>query len=51
MRRLSAVLAVGLGPLLTRPLAASARVPDGVIELSAGSVVAGIGFSWGRGTP
>ena len=50
MRRLSAVLAMGFGLLLAQPLAASAQVPDGVIELSGGSVAAGIGFSWGSGT-
>ena len=45
MRRLSAVLAMGFGLLVAQPLAASAQVPDGVIELSGGSVAAGIGFS------
>jgi hypothetical protein len=50
MRRLSAVLAMGFGLLLAQPFATSAKVPDGVIELSGGSVAAGIGFSWGSGT-
>ena len=41
----SDVLAMGLGLLL----GISAEAPDGVIELSGGSVAAGIGFSWGSG--
>jgi hypothetical protein len=50
MRRYFTVLAIGLGLLLGHILPTSAQVPDGVIELSGGSVAAGIGFSWGSGT-
>ena len=39
-----------MGLLLVHPLALFAQTPDGVIELSGGSVAAGIGFSWGSGT-
>ena len=38
---------------LCLPLAASAAprpAPDGTIRLSGGSVAAGVGFSWGKGT-
>ena len=49
MRKLFAVLAMALGVLVAQPLAASAQAPDGVIELSGGSVAAGIGYSWGSG--
>jgi hypothetical protein len=41
---------MGLGLLVAQPFSASAQTPDGVIELSGGSVAAGIGFSWGSGT-
>jgi hypothetical protein len=44
------VLAIGVGLLLGHILPTSAQVPDGVIELSGGSVAAGVGFSWGSGT-
>jgi hypothetical protein len=50
MRKILAVLAMGFSVLLAQPLSASAQAPDGVIELSGGSVAAGIGFSWGSGT-
>jgi hypothetical protein len=40
-----------LGILLVQPVALSAQTPDGVIELSGGSVAAGIGYTWGGGTP
>jgi hypothetical protein len=50
MRKPLIVLAIGLGLLLGHILPTSAQVPDGVIELSGGSVAAGIGFSWGSGT-
>lgn len=49
MRRLFAVL-IGLAILLTQPIASSAQTPEGVIELSGGSVAAGIGLTWGSGT-
>jgi hypothetical protein len=50
MRRFFTMLAVGLGLSLVQAFPTSAQVPDGVIELSGGSVAAGIGFSWGSGT-
>ena len=50
MRKFFSVLAIGFGLLLGHILPTSAQVPDGVIELSGGSVAAGIGFSWGGGT-
>src|SRR5580700_10076268 len=50
MRRFFALLGIGLGFLLAQPIASSAQTPDGVIELSGGSVAAGIGFTWGAGT-
>ena len=50
MHKFFTVLAVGLGLSLVQALPASAQAPDGVIELSGGSVAAGIGFSWGSGT-
>ncbi len=50
MRTSLATLGVGLGLLLAHPVPSSAQTPDGVIELSGGSVAAGIGYSWGKGT-
>jgi hypothetical protein len=50
MRKILAVLAMGFSVLLAQPVSASDQAPDGVIELSGGSVAAGIGFSWGNGT-
>jgi hypothetical protein len=50
MRKFLATSAIGLGLLLTQPASPSAQTPDGVIELSGGSVSAGIGYSWGSGT-
>jgi hypothetical protein len=50
MRKWFTVLTLALGVMLAQPFAASAQAPDGVIELSGGSVAAGIGYSWGSGT-
>jgi len=50
MRKLFAVLMMAFGVLVAQPFAALAQAPDGVIELSGGSVAAGIGYSWGSGT-
>jgi hypothetical protein len=50
MRTFVTALAMGFGLLVAQALPVSAQVPDGVIELSGGSVAAGIGFSWGSGT-
>ena len=50
MRKILALLGLGLVLLLAQPVASSAQTADGVIELSGGSVAAGIGYSWGSGT-
>jgi hypothetical protein len=50
MRKFFALLSVGVALLFANPPVSSAQVPDGVIELSGGSVSAGIGYSWGSGT-
>lgn len=50
MRRTIAILTTGLSLLLWSPVPSSAETPDGVVELSGGSVAAGIGYSWGSGT-
>src|ERR1700752_3093014 len=50
MRKFFILLSAGVALLFANPLVSSAQVPDGVIELSGGSVAAGIGYSWGSGT-
>jgi len=50
MKRLLAASAIGLGLLLGQLGSSAAQSPDGVIELSGGSVAVGIGYSWGNGT-
>jgi hypothetical protein len=50
MQKFRMVLAVGLGLLAAQPAVSFAQTPDGVIELSGGSVAIGIGYSWGNGT-
>jgi hypothetical protein len=50
MRKPSAVAATGLAILLCQLTPSFAQTPDGVIELSGGSVGAGIGINWGSGT-
>src|SRR5215475_13241458 len=50
MRKLFAVPALVLGLLFAQIGLTSAQSPDGVIELSGGSVAVGIGYSWGSGT-
>ncbi len=50
MRKFFALLSVGAALLFASVPVSSAQVPDGVIELSGGSVSAGIGYSWGSGT-
>jgi hypothetical protein len=50
MRKFFALLSVGVALLVANPPISSAQAPDGVIELSGGSVAAGIGYSWGSGT-
>ena len=52
MRR--AMIAIGIAAVVVGwvggPVGAQRRTPDGTVELSEGSVAAGIGFSWGKGT-
>ena len=50
MRRMFVAGGIGLGLLLGQAAPLLAQTPDAVIELSGGSVAAGIGFSWGSGT-
>src|SRR5258706_1799878 len=46
----SAITAACLAILPTASFAAAATEPDATIELKEGSVAAGIGFTWGKGT-
>jgi hypothetical protein len=50
MRNALTVIGPSLGLLLSSPVASLAQTPDAIIELSGGSVAAGIGYSWGHGT-
>jgi hypothetical protein len=50
MHKTVAALGLTLGLLLGQTAYVSAGTPDAVIELSGGSVAAGVGFSWGSGT-
>jgi hypothetical protein len=50
MRKMLVVAGTALGLLLSQAAPSLAQTPDGVIELSGGSLAAGIGFSWGSGT-
>ena len=50
MRKTLAVIGTSLGLLLSYPVLSFAESPDAVIELSGGSVAAGIGWHWGHGT-
>ncbi len=50
MRNALAVLGLGFAFQLAQPVVSWAQTPDAVIELSGGSVSAGIGYSWGSGT-
>jgi hypothetical protein len=50
MRHALTVVGTSLGLLLSNPVASLAQTPDAIIELSGGSVAAGIGYSWGHGT-
>jgi hypothetical protein len=50
MRNALTVIGTSLGLLLSNPVASVAQTPDAIIELSGGSVAAGIGYSWGHGT-
>jgi hypothetical protein len=50
MRKSAAAVATGLVALLCQLTPSLAQTPDAVIELSGGSVGAGVGFSWGSGT-
>jgi hypothetical protein len=44
------VAAVGLVALVGGSVGAQSKQPDASLELSEGTVAAGIGFSWGKGT-
>jgi hypothetical protein len=50
MRHALTVVGTSLGLPLSNPVASLAQTPDAIIELSGGSVAAGIGYSWGHGT-
>lgn len=50
MRKSATAVATGLVILFCQLAPSLAQTPDAVIELSGGSVGAGIGFSWGSGT-
>ena len=52
LRRMTTWIAVGgMVALLTgSAVAQGAKKPDGTVKLTEGSVAAGIGWSWGRGT-
>jgi len=50
MRNVVSLLLAAFVVLFSGHIAALAQTPDGVIELSGGSVSAGIGYSWGSGT-
>ena len=50
MHKTVTALGLSLGLLLGQTAYVSAGTPDAVIELSGGSVAAGVGFSWGSGT-
>jgi hypothetical protein len=50
MRKTLAVTGLCLGFLLFQPAPSFAQAPDATIELSGGSVAAGIGYTWGNGT-
>jgi len=50
MRKILAAVATGLALVLCQLTPSLAQAPDGIIELSGGSVAAGVGFSWGSGT-
>jgi hypothetical protein len=50
MKKKISLSAITVGLMLAAPVASWAQTPDGVIELSGGSVAAGIGYSWGHGT-
>jgi hypothetical protein len=50
MRQLMIALVLGGLVLMVGPAGAQDWMPAATLELSQGSVAAGIGFSWGRGT-
>jgi hypothetical protein len=50
MRRMFVFGGICLGFLLSQATPSLAQTPDAVIELSGGSLAAGIGFTWGSGT-
>ena len=50
MRNALAILGLGFALQLAHPVVSWGQTPDAIIELSGGSVSAGIGYSWGSGT-
>lgn len=50
MKKKFSLSAIAVGVMLAAPAASWAQTPDGVIELSGGSIAAGVGYSWGHGT-
>ncbi len=50
MEKILSVPALVLSLLISQFGSSSAQSPDAIIELSGGSVAAGIGYSWGSGT-
>ena len=50
MKRMMGFLAIAALSLALTPVWAKNKKPDATIQLHAGSVAAGIGFSWGSGT-
>lgn len=49
-RWIASVALVALAVLLTAPAFADDKTPDATLRLSEGTVAAGIGWNWGRGT-
>jgi hypothetical protein len=50
MRKILAVTGTALGLVLGQAAPCLAQSPDAVIELTGGSIAAGVGFTWGNGT-
>ena len=47
IRKILAAVATGLALVFCQLTPSLAQTPDAVVELSGGSVAAGVGFSWG----
>jgi len=50
MRKILAAVATGLALVLCQLTPSFAQAPYAIVELSGGSVAAGVGLSWGSGT-